>query len=175
VFRQINQDKLIEMGAHPAEASFPPLVRISASRAAGIVRRETVRKEPFVRYYFHDSALYLPDYTLILDFLFTGGERKQLSIPGQMGAGFAIAFGVNVLCNPTNIILDATLSDHSGNEVRRFRIERTFSFSGELRADCRDDEFTNPDAVSSLVKALYTEMEEDGTLASISAQTSPAH
>lgn len=170
VFRQIDQDKLIEIGSHHAGTSLPPLVRVSVSRAESIVRRETLRAEPFARYYFHDSGDYTPDYTLTLEFRFEGGGRKEFSTPGAIGAGMAIAFGVNMFCNPTAMILDGGLTNRNGREVRRFHIERKFDFSGELTAiSCHDDEITNPEAVSELVRSLYKEMEADGTLANISA------
>jgi hypothetical protein len=175
-FQQIAEDKLIDLSVPPAAVSLPPLIHISASRAEGIVRCETLRAEPFVRYYFHDSADYKPDYALALKIQYAGGGRKQHSTAGAIGAGLALAWGgVNLFCNPTLMTLDAVLSDDSGKEVRRYNIEREVSFSGNREpAGCQDDEDSNPDAVSELVRLLYSEMQTDGTLARIAGQANSA-
>jgi hypothetical protein len=175
-FKQIAQDKLIETESHVAGASLLPLIRVSTSRAEGIMRRETLRVAPFARYYFHDAPEHIPDYTLRFDIQFDGGGRKELSVPTAIWGALAIAWGgVNTLCNPTSMVLDAVLSDRSGKEVRRFHIARMFSFSGELHTTgCCDDEVTNPDAVSELVRSLYAEMKADGTLANLSPRVDSA-
>jgi hypothetical protein len=171
-FEKIAQDKLIEVGSHPPGGPLPPLICIRTSRAENIVRRETLSAASFERYYFYDSTEYIPDYNLMLDFQFKRGGRKQFSTTGEIAAGMAVAFGVILFCNPTDMILDAVLSDRSGSEIRQYHIERTFGFSDEFAAgpSCRDDELTNPAAVSELVRLLYTEMASDGTLANLSAQ-----
>jgi len=174
-FRQFERDELVGLGtASPPEATQPPLVLITTARAKAIVRQETLRAAPFARYYFHPCAEYAPDYTLTFGFEFKGGDRKTLSTSGAAAAGAALAFGVNLFCNPTDMVLNAVLRDRQGVEIDRFHIEQAFSFSGVLGPhDCRDDETTNPAAVRELVRKFYAAMEADGTLAKLSTRGFP--
>lgn len=172
LLEQISQDGLISMQAPPSENSLPPLVHVSAVRAAGIVRRETLKAAAFERYYFHETQDYLPDYTLALDIRFFGGGRKDLSFAGSMGAALGIAYGLNFYCEPTVMSLDAVLSDREGTELRRYHTEREEAFSNNVEnaMGCRDNDTTNPEAVGKLVRELYALMDADGTLAGIAAR-----
>ena len=55
--------------------------------------------------------------------------------------------------------------DKMGMEVARYQITHSVRSTGDPRTACRDNEVTNPNAVSDLVHSLYEKMKADGTLA----------
>ncbi len=165
VFEQAVRDKVIPAAASGADTNqSAPWVRIVSNAADGIVRRETARSKPLPRYVF-GSAEYPIDYTLQLDFAFSGGGPKS-GVAGETALVFSIVFLGKAAgaCEPTTMALTAALRDKMGTEVARYQITHSVPSTGE-RGICRDNEVTNPDAVTDLVRSLYEKMKADGTLA----------
>jgi hypothetical protein len=166
VFAQAVRDKVIPTSALAADTDrLAPWVRIVSNGADGIVRGETARSKPLPRYVFGSVTQYPIDYSLQLDFAFSGGARKP-GVAGETAAVLSIIFLGKAAggCEPTTMALTAALTDKMGTEVARYQITHSVRSTGE-RGLCRDDEITNPNAVTDLVRSLYAKMKADGTLA----------